>query len=282
MDYGDEMDGILIVNKPAGMTSHDVVNRLRKILKTKKIGHTGTLDPQATGVLIVLVGKACKILQFLKDTDKTYQAGIQLGYATDTMDIFGNVTQEKEICTDFNFEEVLQTFQGKIRQLVPMTSAKKIHGKKLMEYQRENIEIKPLYQDVEIYSIHALNAENLTFEVHCSSGTYVRSLCHEFAQKTNNVGCMKSLTRTRVGRFSIEQAQSLEEIKDSAKLYPMENLLSHIVRIDMDDIQDIIYGKTIWLKDQDEDLVCIYHDNQPIAIYEKFEKGHYRSKRGLW
>ena len=135
MDYGDEMDGILIVNKPAGMTSHDVVNRLRKILKTKKIGHTGTLDPQATGVLIVLVGKACKILQFLKDTDKTYQAGIQLGYATDTMDIFGNVTQEKEICTDFNFEEVLQTFQGKIRQLVPMTSAKKIHGKKLMEYQ---------------------------------------------------------------------------------------------------------------------------------------------------
>ena len=90
------MDGILIVNKHAGMTSHDVVNRLRKILKTKKIGHTGTLDPQATGVLVVLVGKACKILQFLNDTDKTYRAGIQLGYATDTMDVFGNITQEKE------------------------------------------------------------------------------------------------------------------------------------------------------------------------------------------
>ena len=90
------MDGILIVNKPAGMTSHDVVNRLRKILQTKKIGHTGTLDPQATGVLVVLVGKACKILQFLNDTDKTYRTGIQLGYATDTMDVFGNITQEKE------------------------------------------------------------------------------------------------------------------------------------------------------------------------------------------
>lgn len=144
------MDGILIVNKPAGMTSHDVVNRLRKILQTKKIGHTGTLDPQATGVLVVLVGKACKILQFLNDTDKTYRAGIQLGYATDTMDVFGTITQEKEVNLDFDFEEVLKSFQGKISQLVPMTSAKKIHGKKLMEYQRQNIEIEPIYQDVEI------------------------------------------------------------------------------------------------------------------------------------
>ena len=137
------------------------------------------------------------------------------------MDIFGNITQEKEVNLDFDFEEVLKTFQGKISQLVPMTSAKKIHGKKLMEYQRQNIEIDPIYQDVEIYSIRALNMQDLTFEVHCSSGTYVRSICYEFAKKTNNEGCMKSLDRIRVGRFSIEQAQSLEEIEVLPRFYPI-------------------------------------------------------------
>lgn len=276
------MDGILIVNKPAGMTSHDVVNRLRKILKTKKIGHTGTLDPEATGVLIVLVGKACKILQFLKDTDKTYQAGIQLGYSTDTMDIFGKVTHEKEVQTDFDFTEVLQTFQGKIQQLVPMTSAKKIHGKKLMEYQRQNIEVEPVYQNVEIYSIRALNVQDLTFEVHCSSGTYVRSICYELAKKTGNEGCMKSLIRTRVGRFSIEQAQSLEEIAVSPHFYPMEDLLSHLPRIDMENAQDVMHGKKLHISEQPFDLICIYHQQKPLAIYEKVEGDLYASKRGLW
>lgn len=276
------MDGILIVNKPADMTSHDVINRLRKILQTKKIGHTGTLDPQATGVLVVLVGKACKILQFLNDTDKTYRAGIQLGYATDTMDVFGTITQEKEVNLDFDFEEVLKSFQGKISQLVPMTSAKKIHGKKLMEYQRQNIEIDPIYQDVEIYSIRALNVQDLTFEVHCSSGTYVRSICYEFAKKTNNEGCMKSLERVRVGRFSIEQAQSLEEIEVLPRYYPIEDLLSHIPRLDMSDVQDVLHGKKLCISNQESNLVCIYHQQKPLAIYERVDGDLYASKRGLW
>ena len=122
------MDGVLIVNKPAGMTSHDVVNQIRRIFHTKKVGHTGTLDPMATGVLIVLVGKACKILQFLKDTDKTYQAEIVLGYSTDTMDIHGQILEQKPIDWNFDFGAVLATFLGEHQQLVPMTSAKKING----------------------------------------------------------------------------------------------------------------------------------------------------------
>ena len=128
---------------------------------TRKFGHTGTLDPDATGVLVVLCGKACKALQFLNDTDKKYVSSIQLGYFTTTDDIHGEITQQKDINLDFDFDEVLRSFLGKQSQQVPMTSAKKIKGKKLMDYQRENIDIEPVYQDIDIYSIHSINKEDL-------------------------------------------------------------------------------------------------------------------------
>ena len=145
------MDGILVINKPAGMTSHDVINKLRRKYNQKKFGHTGTLDPDATGVLVVLCGKACKALQFLNDTDKKYVSSIQLGYFTTTDDIHGEITQRKDIDLNFDFEKILHSFLGKQSQQVPMTSAKKIKGKKLLDYQRENINIEPIYQDIEIF-----------------------------------------------------------------------------------------------------------------------------------
>ena len=275
------MDGVLIVNKPAGMTSHDVVNQIRKIFHTKKVGHTGTLDPMATGVLIVLVGKACKILQFLKDTDKTYQAEIALGYSTDTMDVHGQILEQKPIDLDFDFGAVLATFLGEHQQLVPMTSAKKINGKKLMEYQRAGQEIEPIYQNVNIYSIQALDLEKLLFEVHCSSGTYVRSICDEFAKKTNNLGCMKSLVRTSVGRFDLTDAQTLEQIKTDPHFYSILSLLDHLPCIEIKDPLDVYHGKPLTL-DTDSDLVLLTHDQDPLAIYQKDASGLYRSKRGLW
>ncbi len=274
------MDGILVINKPAGMTSHDVVNFLRKHYHQKKFGHTGTLDPDATGVLLVLCGKACKVLQFLNDTDKTYQAEIQLGYSTSTDDISGEILEEKEINTAFDFDEILSTFKGPLHQKVPATSNKKVNGQKLIDLQRKGALVPDVYQDIEVYDIHSIGS--LTFEVSCSSGTYVRSICRDFALKTNNLGCMKSLVRTQVGRFSLDQAQSLEELKTSEPiLYPVEMLLDHLPMIAYDPILDVYQGKRINL-DVDQDRVCISDQGKAIAIYDREKDSIFKSKRGLW
>lgn len=279
---GDMMDGIIVVNKPVGMTSHDVVNKMRRIFKQKKFGHSGTLDPQASGVLVVLCGKACKILQFLSDTDKVYQSSIQLGYATDTDDVFGEKIAEKEINTDFDFEAVLKSFVGKNHQMVPMTSAKKINGKKLMEYQREGIEVEPVYADIEIYAMDVIDKENLSFEISCSSGTYVRSVCRDFGTKTNNLACMKSLQRIQVGRFSIDMAQTIEELETNEPvLYPVKMLLDHIPMIEYEDIQSIYQGKHVRINTE-YDRVCILDHDEPIAIYDRDHKNVFKSVRGLW
>lgn len=258
------------------MTSHDVINKLRKKYHQKKFGHTGTLDPEASGVLVVLCGKACKVLQFLSDTDKKYIAEIQLGYSTTTDDIFGEKLEEKEINTDFDFNQELQKFVGKQHQKVPMTSAKKINGKKLMDYQRENIEVEDVYADIEIYEMKPL--KELTFEISCSSGTYVRSVCRDFGENTNNKACMKSLQRTQVGRFTIDLAQKIEE---DPVLYPTIQVLDHFEQIELEDCTPIYQGKTIRLPAK-SDVVCIVDKGEPIAIYEKLPNGYYHSKRGLW
>lgn len=278
IEKGDFMDGILIINKPAGMTSHDVINKLRRKYNQKKFGHSGTLDPEATGVLVVLCGKACKVLQFLSDTDKKYVASIQLGFSTTTDDIFGDKICEKPINRDFDFSSVLKEFEGKITQRVPMASAKKIGGKKLMDYQRKKINIEPVYQDVEIYSMESIDSKDLSFEVHCSSGTYVRSICRDFAHRTNNEGCMKSLCRTAVGRFTIENAQSIEE---PPILYPISSVLEHLPFVEYENIDEVYHGKRISLN-MTAPLICITENHQPIAIYELEGKNQYKSKRGLW
>ena len=276
------MDGILVINKPTNMTSHDVVNILRRKLKQKKIGHTGTLDPNASGVLIVMLGKACKALQFLEDTDKTYRTSIQLGYSTTTDDIFGDVIQNKEVNMDFDFDAVLDSFVGVQHQKVPMTSAKKINGKKLMDYQRKGIEVDDVYTDIEIYDISNRNKETLSFDVYCSSGTYVRSICRDFALKTNNLGCMKSLERIKVGRFSIDMAQELESLSiENVKLYPLSSVLEHIPRVEFEKIQDIYNGKHVRI-DTPYDRICIYDKEEPIAIYDRDHKNVFKSVRGLW
>lgn len=274
------MDGILIIDKPYGMTSHDVVNWLRKRYKQKKFGHTGTLDPNATGVLVVLCGKACKCLQFLSDTDKEYIGSIEFGISTSTDDIWGEIEEKKEVNLNFNFDEELQKFIGKNHQLVPKTSNKKVNGKKLMDYQRQGLEVPKVYSDIEIYEME--NLENYSFRVSCSSGTYVRSICRDLANNTHNLGCMKSLRRTKVGRFTIDQAQTLEELETQKPvLYPMIEVLDHLEKVNYEPIEEVYQGKRIQYTTSDNQI-CIMDKNEPIAIYEKEKENIFKSKRGLW
>ncbi|HEU4870783.1 MAG TPA: tRNA pseudouridine(55) synthase TruB [Pyrinomonadaceae bacterium] len=223
------MDGVLIIDKPPGLTSHDVVARARHILHERRIGHTGTLDPFATGVLVILVGRATRLAQFLNEVDKEYEAIIRLGYSTDTGDrtgtrIAGPPSQPRE-WSEQEIEAVLKTFHGEIDQVPPMYSAKKVQGKKLYELARrgESVERKPVH--VCIHDFEAMRPEgqlikdNLdgTFDFHarvsCSSGTYVRTLAEDFGKRLYVGAHLAELRRTRVGDFQLTQAITLDQLK---------------------------------------------------------------------
>lgn len=224
------MDGLILINKQKGFTSHDVVNVIRKKLNTKKVGHTGTLDPNATGVLPILVGKATKISKYLMEHDKTYIATIELGEKTDTGDSEGQVIEEKSIPADLKKEDInnaLQNFFGKQKQVPPMYSAIKINGKKLYEYAREGKEVKLEAREIEIYKIELLEYQNnkIKFEVECSKGTYIRTLCEDIAKKLGTVGYMEELQRTKVNNFRIEDSILLDDIT-------LENAEKNMIKIE--------------------------------------------------
>lgn len=230
------VSGALPVNKPAGMTSHDVVNKIRRLYNTKKVGHTGTLDPDATGVLVVLIGRAAKAAEFIVAGKKSYRAELLLGVSTDTQDISGNVIAKSEIIPER--EKVLDTingFCGDIMQIPPMFSALKVNGKKLCDLAREGISVERKARRVTIYSIKAKgNGEKYMLDVVCSAGTYIRTLCNDIGEKLGCSGTMSSLVRTYTGGFSIEDAYTLEEIEkmDESRrksiLTPTENLFSSL------------------------------------------------------
>lgn len=213
------MDGIIIINKEKEYTSHDVVAKVKKILNEKKVGHTGTLDPNATGVLPILLGKGTKLSKYLINHNKIYETTLKLGEKTDTADIEGKIIEEKDVkkenLSEENIVKILQKFIGKSKQVPPMYSAIKVNGKKLYEYARkgQTIEIKP--REIEIYSIELLNINNneITFRVHCSKGTYIRTLCENIAEKLETVGYMKDLKRIEVGEFNIKNSITLKELE---------------------------------------------------------------------
>jgi len=224
-----EMDGALIIDKPAGLTSHDVVARARRILHERRVGHTGTLDPFATGVLVLLLGKATRLAQFLSGVDKEYEAIIRLGYSTDTGDRTGTPIAgppaKREALTEPEIEEALRSLRGNIDQVPPMYSAKKIEGKKLYELARrgESVERKPIHVCIYEFAVikpgGQLIKDNLdgTFDLHtrvsCSSGTYVRTLAEDFGKRLYVGAHLAELRRTRVGDFSINHAITLDELK---------------------------------------------------------------------
>ena len=213
------MDGIIIINKPKNCTSHDIVRKAKKIFN-EKVGHTGTLDPNATGVLPLLVGKGTQIAKYIINHDKTYEAVLQLGEKTDTADIEGKILETKEVLERSvqteNVKEVLRSFIGKQEQIPPIYSAIKVNGKKLYDYARkgESVEIQP--RQIEIYDIELIKIDKknktIEFRVDCSKGTYIRTLCENIAEKLDTVGYMKELNRTKVGDFSINNSITIEEL----------------------------------------------------------------------
>ncbi|PYS87620.1 MAG: tRNA pseudouridine(55) synthase TruB [Acidobacteria bacterium] len=236
------MDGILITDKPAGMTSHDVVNRVRRILKTKKVGHTGTLDPFATGVLVMLVGKATRLAQFVDKDEKEYEAVIRFGFETDTGDRTGSPkskVQSPKSLRKEDIESVLRQFRGEIEQIPPMYSAKKVAGRKLYEHARKGVEIAREPVKITIRKLEIVDPTQIIepfsevrIRVVCSAGTYIRTLAEDIGRAVGVGAHLDALRRTRAGRFSIADATTLGDMEKSddptAFLLPLEEVVGHI------------------------------------------------------
>lgn len=234
------IDGIVVINKPKGCTSHDVVRKIKKICNNK-VGHTGTLDPNATGVLPLLIGNATKLSYYLINHNKEYEVTLQLGIKTDTADSEGTIIEEQNLNEEFvqkilseeNIKNVLNSFIGKQEQIPPLYSAIKVNGKKLYEYARKGQEVELKPRKIEIYNIELCEIKSqekqIEFRVSCSKGTYIRSLCEDIAQKLNTVGYMKELNRTKVGDFYIENSITLEEIENEVGTSYLEQ---HIITIE--------------------------------------------------
>lgn len=229
------MDGIMLINKQKSCTSHDVVNKIKHMFN-EKVGHTGTLDPNATGLLPILIGQGTKLSYYLINHDKEYEVTLQLGIKTDTADGEGKVLEEqnvdKEVLEEENVANVLESFIGNQLQTPPMYSAIKLNGKKLYEYARKNIQVDVKPREIEVYdiSITHINAEKdeLQFTVKCSKGTYIRSLCEDIAKKMGTIGYMKELNRTKVGIFDIRNSIKIEELEDNKdnETYLKEHIIS--------------------------------------------------------
>ena len=233
------MNGIINVYKEKGYTSHDVVAVLRKIAGQKKIGHTGTLDPDATGVLPVCLGRATKLCDLLTDRDKTYEAVLLLGKTTDTQDISGAILKEQptDHLNEAEVTKVIESFKGTYDQIPPMYSALKVNGKKLYELAREGKTVERKSRKVTIYQIHIkeIQLPRVRMEVTCSKGTYIRTLCHDIGNLLGTGGCMEELTRTKVGRFELKDSLKLEELRDLAQngrledaLIPLDQMFSEL------------------------------------------------------
>lgn len=281
------MRGILIVNKDKAMTSHDVVAILRRKLKIKRIGHTGTLDPNVTGVLPICIGNATRISEYIMHQGKSYDCTMEFGHATTSYDSDGEITESSDKVI-FTKEEILRAFKhftGEIMQSPPIYSAIKIKGKKLYEYARKDMDVEIPKRSVNIYGLELIELEGnkLRFNIDCSKGTYVRSLVHELALYLGTYAHMTSLVRTRVGRFYLDDCLSLSQIEEmsladiESKLYSMEDSLYNLATIYIaDDIEDRLNnGQKINIKSikhqiKENDLGQIDYVNIVVNVQGKF------------
>ena len=235
------MDGIIVINKPEGITSFDVVRKIKKLCSTKKVGHTGTLDPLAAGVLVICIGRATKIVDFLMDGTKLYEAVLKLGVVTDTYDREGNILETHEVPGDEEMVKCcVQKFVGEIYQIPPMYSALKVNGKKLYELARQGIEVERKPRKLNIYDIKILKIElpNVTFQVTCSKGTYIRSLCYDIGRQVGSGGAMWKLLRLSTGGFNINEAVPLSELTEAnikSYLIPMDKALRNYKKVYFED-----------------------------------------------
>ena len=277
------MNGILLVNKPKDYTSRDIVNKLTKVFNTKKIGHTGTLDPIAEGVLVITIGKCTKLCDLLTSTYKEYIATIKLGIKTDTGDITGNVIEEKEYNINKDkIKEVLNSFKGKSIQEVPIYSAIKVNGKKLYEYARNNIQVELPKREIEIKEIELISykEDEITFKTIVSKGTYIRSLINDICTKLNTVGTMSKLIRTKQGKYNIEESYTLEEILNNKyKLLTIEEVLNDLETINIEEeLLKPVNNGAIINKIFKNEIACLKYNNKIIAIYKTYEKDNNKAK----
>ena len=259
-----QINGVINVYKEKGYTSHDVVAKLRGILHQKKIGHTGTLDPDAEGVLPVCLGRGTKLCDVLADHDKEYEAVLLLGTVTDTQDITGTVIRTSPVSvTEDEIRECILSFRGEQMQIPPMYSALKVGGKKLYEMAREGIEIERKPRPVHFYDIEVMEMElpRVKIRVHCSKGTYIRTLCHDIGEKLGCGGCMEQLLRTRVERFELLGARKLSQIQVFADMGKIENIV-----IPVDQMFDAFSGCKV---KQEADRLVHNGNSFPISLLEK-------------
>lgn len=274
------MNGIINIYKEAGYTSHDVVAKMRGILKQKKIGHTGTLDPDAVGVLPVCVGNATKLCDMLTDKSKEYIATLKLGITTDTLDLSGEVLEEKEVTsTQEEIEEAIFSFLGGYMQTPPMYSALKVDGKKLYELAREGKVIERKSRQVQISKIEILEWKlpSVKFSVECSKGTYIRSLCEDIGNKLGCGGAMESLIRSRVGNFSLENAitlKELENLRDEERLeeilLPVEDVFSDLQKVQVkESYKKLLENGNPFYVNQLKEIPAVPEENQRFRIYDE-------------
>lgn len=271
------MDGILNIHKHVGLTSFDVVAKVRRLTGIKKVGHAGTLDPDASGVLPVCVGKATKVIEFLMEKDKEYRVGLLLGKATDTQDASGNTLYERKVTSsDEEIKKAIKGFVGTIEQIPPMYSAIRVDGKRLYDLARQGVEVerKPrtvtMHKIVLLDMVRADDTVSVTLDVKCSKGTYMRTLCHDIGEVLGCGGHMASLVRTQSGPFSLEQAFTLDDLfrlKEEGKLetafLTMDQAIGHFppVYISNAEAKKLMNGLSIIRKDLTPGFCRVYHEN---------------------
>ncbi|WEV60182.1 tRNA pseudouridine(55) synthase TruB [Streptococcaceae bacterium ESL0729] len=302
------MNGIINLYKEAGMTSHDCVFKLRRILATKKIGHGGTLDPDVAGVLPIAVGKATKVLEFMTESGKVYEGEVTLGFSTETEDASGALVEEKLLDTPLDealIDQAMEEFVGEIKQIPPMYSAVKVNGKRLYEYARAGQEVERPIRQATIYDFKRTSPvtyENglarFSFRVACSKGTYVRTLAVDLAQKLGYPGHMSRLVRTKSAGLELENAHKLHEIEEfmnngtiTSLLMPMEDGVSDlaVLEINDDQYQKVRVGKFLDLEEvpaevgQNGNLLAVFYQGQLVAIYMPHpnKKEFYKPKKVL-
>ncbi len=271
------MNGVLVINKPKGFTSRDVVNKISNIFGTKKIGHTGTLDPIATGVLVLCIGSSLKLVELLMNHDKEYVARVRLGIETDTLDITGNVVKEdyRNTISRDDVIKVLCQFVGKIKQQVPAYSSVKVQGKKLYQYARNNEVVELPIRDVEIYSLELLDFDNNNqeFVIRCrvSKGTYIRSLVRDIGYALGTYATMLELERTSLGNFLLSDSFTLEEIEMGKYrlLSPMEAVHLPVVCVSDSMEKKVKNGQVLPTFFDDEMVYLINSKKEVLAIYQR-------------
>lgn len=265
-----EQEKIILIDKPKGMTSHDVVSIIRKKLNIKKVGHTGTLDPIATGLMVVLTGKYTKLSNYLTNDYKEYIATVKLGIKTDTLDITGKVLESKKcFITKEKLEEVLDSFEKEYDQTVPIFSAVKIHGKKLYDYARENKEVDLPTRKVDIKKIKLLDfkEDEFSFQVLVSKGTYIRSLISDICTSLEIIGTMKDLRRIKQGIFDIKDSNKLEEVDSNIIGVKLEDIIDEKIIIDEVDYKKVKNGNKLNIKIKN-DFVKLFYKNKMVALYK--------------